>query len=663
MSEFVLEILNGDHAGDTFPLSANKVTVGRKSTCDVTLHDEKISGLHAEFSAEAGGWVLRDLESTNGTILDGRKVTELVLTPFDVIQFGRIRVVYREAGAKSVASSELQVHQIDDAILAQSRGRRGGIPGLVIVLVAVAGAGVWFVSQGQDGGGPGGGGAQPLRAGKVVGNKLSQSVASCEESNGWDLRVSGAGFQLGGPAHTGDSAFEAVRLDNDAGAAPGHALARTAESVPVLSSESLKFSAWVRTWGGGRGALRLRFHSSVDESIEELRSGTVPTAKDSYEQVELAVKVPSGMDRVDIEILALLPLDGATVLIDDLALVKGSQIAGFDLDAGGRKLVGSVDDFLIRSIQGPVFLRVSPQVGGDLSSLAAAGLLGLSDVATKAEVVAKSSGFSTEFKGEKLNGFVLEFPIESVSSGVLTRSSGGVFVAQAAEFSLAGVSEVLLGSGLARVMFRAKDASLSGTIGRDRYRLSVSGPQSFDLKVEFEAERTAARTALREAKDQAAAGRRGSALSGLRKVIDQFPHDDALAREARRLRSTLLLALSQSIEALDKELNQAEFFGAREGFASIGDELGALIESYGSEHLAQPDLVDAMRTRVDGALRAIDDDASGRYRRDLTALVEIFEQSGKISLAKLVKEYMAAHHGSGSSEDRDHRDGDGRRDR
>ena len=101
MTQYVLEILDGDRAGDTVPLTKERLTIGRKSSNGLPVNDEKISGQHAEIVFEDGSFMLRDLGSTNGTLLDGRKVEEVVLTSFDTFQVGRVRILFKEEGAES----------------------------------------------------------------------------------------------------------------------------------------------------------------------------------------------------------------------------------------------------------------------------------------------------------------------------------------------------------------------------------------------------------------------------------------------------------------------------------------------------------------------------------------------------------------------------------
>jgi pSer/pThr/pTyr-binding forkhead associated (FHA) protein len=76
--------------GDIYPLDSRPLTVGRGSNNDVALAgDEYASGRHARFEARLDGVWLEDIGSTNGTYVNGIRVTrERRLAPGDVVRIG-----------------------------------------------------------------------------------------------------------------------------------------------------------------------------------------------------------------------------------------------------------------------------------------------------------------------------------------------------------------------------------------------------------------------------------------------------------------------------------------------------------------------------------------------------------------------------------------------
>jgi pSer/pThr/pTyr-binding forkhead associated (FHA) protein len=62
--------------------------IGRSSACQLVLADDTVSRRHAELRAEGGRWLLRDLGSSNGTYLNGRRVIEAEVRPGDLLHLG-----------------------------------------------------------------------------------------------------------------------------------------------------------------------------------------------------------------------------------------------------------------------------------------------------------------------------------------------------------------------------------------------------------------------------------------------------------------------------------------------------------------------------------------------------------------------------------------------
>ena len=81
-----------------FPPSASPVgrryMIGRDSRCDLLIEDTTVSRWHARLERAAGGWLLTDLGSTNGTRLNGWRVGQPVpVQAGDLVTFGTARFV------------------------------------------------------------------------------------------------------------------------------------------------------------------------------------------------------------------------------------------------------------------------------------------------------------------------------------------------------------------------------------------------------------------------------------------------------------------------------------------------------------------------------------------------------------------------------------------
>lgn len=78
-----------------YPLAKDALSIGRLDTCDIVLGDPGVSRRHAEVRREGDEWVVVDLDSTNGTIVNGRPVRRHRLAPGDRIEVGETTIEYR----------------------------------------------------------------------------------------------------------------------------------------------------------------------------------------------------------------------------------------------------------------------------------------------------------------------------------------------------------------------------------------------------------------------------------------------------------------------------------------------------------------------------------------------------------------------------------------
>ncbi len=71
--------------------------VGREATCELVLSDPFVSSRHARIERRGGFFIVRDLQSRNGTTLNGTKITESSLSLGDRIKFGESIYVFSES--------------------------------------------------------------------------------------------------------------------------------------------------------------------------------------------------------------------------------------------------------------------------------------------------------------------------------------------------------------------------------------------------------------------------------------------------------------------------------------------------------------------------------------------------------------------------------------
>ena len=89
----VLVICNGGFEGMEYELDSEETIIGRNPTTDVTLLDENISREHAIllYDPETATYSIEDLQSTNGTKVNGKRTRSATLADTDEIEIGHTR--------------------------------------------------------------------------------------------------------------------------------------------------------------------------------------------------------------------------------------------------------------------------------------------------------------------------------------------------------------------------------------------------------------------------------------------------------------------------------------------------------------------------------------------------------------------------------------------
>jgi pSer/pThr/pTyr-binding forkhead associated (FHA) protein len=89
-------LLIGDDAGAALALGDDVTHIGRGLTADLRLDDHTVSARHAIIVARGTGLRILDDRSTNGTVVNGRRVDEAELHDGDVVVLGRVVLTYRD---------------------------------------------------------------------------------------------------------------------------------------------------------------------------------------------------------------------------------------------------------------------------------------------------------------------------------------------------------------------------------------------------------------------------------------------------------------------------------------------------------------------------------------------------------------------------------------
>ncbi len=93
-----LIVTDSSGASTEVPLNKERVTVGRHPDNDISLNDKAVSGRHAVVITILQDSFLEDLDSTNGTTVNGKQVAKHPLSHGDVISIGRNTLKYEGEG-------------------------------------------------------------------------------------------------------------------------------------------------------------------------------------------------------------------------------------------------------------------------------------------------------------------------------------------------------------------------------------------------------------------------------------------------------------------------------------------------------------------------------------------------------------------------------------
>lgn len=94
-----------DAPSTTHELTADRTTVGRVDENDVVVADASVSGSHCEIIKNGEDFILKDLGSTNGTFINGRRIEEERLQPGTKLKLGEISATFEAEGMTQSASA------------------------------------------------------------------------------------------------------------------------------------------------------------------------------------------------------------------------------------------------------------------------------------------------------------------------------------------------------------------------------------------------------------------------------------------------------------------------------------------------------------------------------------------------------------------------------
>jgi adenylate cyclase len=115
--------------GDPIPLLKKELLVGRRESCDICLRFANVSAHHCQFSCRGGYWYVKDLDSRNGTKVNGKRVTDKRIDPGDMVSVAKhsYRFMYSPASLGAVGPPPPEEKEALEDIMGRSLLDRAGL--------------------------------------------------------------------------------------------------------------------------------------------------------------------------------------------------------------------------------------------------------------------------------------------------------------------------------------------------------------------------------------------------------------------------------------------------------------------------------------------------------------------------------------------------------
>jgi pSer/pThr/pTyr-binding forkhead associated (FHA) protein len=125
-----LVLLSAGMTGRTHDLKADKTTIGRVEDNTFQIAEPSVSSHHCEVLLQGGEVIVKDLNSTNGTFINGEKITESAIKPGQILRLGQVEIRLETDAPPGPASkkhlTQTMVMQRGVSLTELETGARGG---------------------------------------------------------------------------------------------------------------------------------------------------------------------------------------------------------------------------------------------------------------------------------------------------------------------------------------------------------------------------------------------------------------------------------------------------------------------------------------------------------------------------------------------------------
>lgn len=667
-NRYALRFEEGERRGEIVALTGSTTTFGRKPGNSVQVLDASVSGKHAEVLVDADGVLVRDLGSTNGTRVNGERISEKRVKLGDRVMFGTIDFVLLDASAPSSAARpaapgeaediglELEadeplprptgrpagveatmivnslrnpggeadageaVRSIGADKLAKS-GKKSAVAAVVLILLGGGAAGAWWFTSGRQSGGTT---AQNRAVVDVPGNLLSSgySFEGPELPDGWSNHSSAT------------SVFETDRAARASGkqglaAEVSRAVNARLESEIVQIRKGARLACSLGTQGAveARAGLRFEASSSAYLPVEAWGPWLGSAGEGGLQDYEFQAAVPDCYDRARVVIAARGGTEAGVALLDNVSILSGASAPARAVkfedvelmllgEPAGTAFLFKIDHPLLSGI------RFATANGGEAALAAEQDPLGM-------RISSKEGSATLEFIAEA----------GTAAGGISTTGRDG-FKTHQAQFERADVDSLLVGAGreLVRLRFNPPVTVRGRPEAGASFLLEAIGATSAQVQVTFNEERVAAESLASNARAAARSGTPGEVISIWSRLINEHPIDAQLIAEAEAGRAKALSGGLAEVAAVRGEVERARFFRLLALFRECREGALKIAKSYAGSEVEGSALALAENVAKDIELLARDLDQleAGRLAQIHSALVA----SGQTRLAERVAQEL-----------------------
>lgn len=662
--------------GERFALESRALTIGRSSANDLVLKGLGVSGKHAAVEWRDGRPILRDVGSTNGVLVDGRRVETIDLYDGTAFQIGKVAVRV-EGTIKPPASvsgvEEISLDDEDEPAIASDdqptihhladtdvpKRSRAGLIVVPLLLVGLAGAAYVYFRP------PAAVGKTPVERVDPPSDSLIQAGFSAEEADAterWEAMLVGAGSDFArvpGAKRSGRFGFELTRSDQAPADQP--TIAAYKEPIAVDSRRRYSIEAFGRRdTGDASAALLVRFLDENGAVISEEISPRVDGG--AFEAIELSPTVPVGCATARVAIVAT---GGAGVVHIDDVTMRPSELAPQTAEHAADRfnvLVAPSGAFSVRDESDWLLMRaeyfvIAEKLRYGLGLGVTTAVTKVVDNKTRVEAtlaVGKTSKpVTVELDGAdpvrvtyggfsgagKRDGVRVRLRPKDVQAGLLV-IAGGAVSAQTGSFAIEACDAVVIGDGPRPVRLEfgepmnieVRKVDDTGFVAEFTRPFESGKALSFALRTSLIDMMAAATTALAQGREALARNDYGAAFRYLQRVTDRYAVKREDIEEAQRLIAKVETDFEARRKALGRRVEEATFFKDPRQIDTVLADAKALADAYRETkaHDAAQALVDKLvEARV--AVRA---DQMKDYAERTLTLARDFKERGSVRFAE-----------------------------